>query len=296
MRVTLRSGLDIALDRTLPLVGAASEAPTGTLAVAAPALERPNAPYERLESFFTRDGLSLVAGKAALLPAGDAPAAVAENATTAGAAAVLLYGSQLPAGGIGVDEQTAAPVVALPPGAAARVMNALARGADVGASFGRAEAHTNDSADAVAPFSSTGLAFDGRVKPDLVAPGVGVATSDVGTAYDGAPSYTTVNGSSAAAAAVAGAAAVLAQARPALHASALQSLLVGKRATPRRRDGHLGGRGIRLPRRRRGGRARGGAGDARARSRADGALEQAPADRRDQRVVAEASRRRPDRT
>ena len=32
----------------------------------------------------------------------------------------------------------------------------------------------------VAGFSSAGLAFDGRVKPDLVAPGVGLATSDPG--------------------------------------------------------------------------------------------------------------------
>jgi len=227
MRLSLRSGLDVVLDRTVPLVGASSDAPAGNLRVAAPALERPNVTFDRLESFFTRDGLSLVAGRAALVPAGDAPSKVAENAAAAGAAAVLLYGVPLPAGGIGLDEQTAVPVVGVPLAAAARVLNALARDADVGASLGTPQSAPNDAANTVAPFSSTGLAFDGRVKPDLVAPGVGVATSDVGLARDGSPRYATVNGSSAAAAAVAGAAAVLAQARPALYASALRSLLVG---------------------------------------------------------------------
>jgi subtilisin family serine protease len=227
IRVTLRSGLDVALDRMLPLVGAASEAPAGNLSVAAPALARPNVSFDRLESFFTRDGLSLVAGRAALVPAGDAPAAVAENAARAGAAAVLLYGSRLPAGGIGVDEHTAVPVVGVPLAAAASVLNAVGRDADVGASFGTPQTVANDADGTVATFASTGLAFDGRVKPDLVAPGVGVATADVGTVDDGAPRYATINGSSAAAASVAGAAAVLAQARPSLHASALRSLLVG---------------------------------------------------------------------
>jgi hypothetical protein len=87
----------------------------------------------------------------------------------------------------------------------------------------------------VASFSSSGLAFDGRVKPDLVAPGVGLATSDPGANADGSPRFTTVNGSSAAAATVAGAAALLAQARPSLGADALKGLLVGT-ARPIPRD------------------------------------------------------------
>jgi hypothetical protein len=65
------------------------------------------------------------------------------------------------------------------------------------------------------------------VKPDLVAPGVGIATSDPGVNPDGSPRFVTVNGSSAAAATVAGAAALLAQARPSLGADALKGLLVG---------------------------------------------------------------------
>src|SRR6185295_19453666 len=86
----------------------------------------------------------------------------------------------------------------------------------------------NGSSGEIAPFSSRGLAFDGRVKPDLVAPGVVVATSEPGANDDGTPRFGTVNGSSPAAAVVAGAAAVLAQARPGLRAVDLRSLLTGK--------------------------------------------------------------------
>jgi hypothetical protein len=85
----------------------------------------------------------------------------------------------------------------------------------------------NVEQDRVASFSSSGLAFDGRVKPDLVAPGVGLATSDPGVNPDGSPRFVTVNGSSPAAAVVAGGAALLAQARPSLGASALAGLLIG---------------------------------------------------------------------
>ena len=60
------------------------------------------------------------------------------------------------------------------------------------------------------------------MKPDLVAPGVVVATAEPGANDDGTPRFGTVNGSSAAAAVVAGAAAVLAQARPGLRGDDLQ--------------------------------------------------------------------------
>jgi hypothetical protein len=79
----------------------------------------------------------------------------------------------------------------------------------------------------VAAFSSRGLAFDGRVKPDLVAPGVALLTGEAGRGAEGAERYASVSGSSAAAAVVAGAGALLAQARPELDASALKALLVG---------------------------------------------------------------------
>jgi hypothetical protein len=55
---------------------------------------------------------------------------------------------------------------------------------------------------------------------------VGLTTTEPGQNEDGSPRYGTVNGSSAAAAVTAGAAALLAQARPSLGAAALKSLLV----------------------------------------------------------------------
>ena len=67
----------------------------------------------------------------------------------------------------------------------------------------------------VSAFSSGGLAFDGAPKPDVVAPGIGLATADAGLNPDGSPRYATATGTSAAAAVTAGAAALLVQARPA---------------------------------------------------------------------------------
>jgi hypothetical protein len=95
---------------------------------------------------------------------------------------------------------------------------------------------SNDAAGRVAPFSSQGPAFDGSVKPDLVAPGVAIPTADAGTAADGTPRYATVTGSSAAAAAVAGVAALLAEARPDLDAAGLAGAIAGT-ATPLTVDG-----------------------------------------------------------
>jgi hypothetical protein len=89
----------------------------------------------------------------------------------------------------------------------------------------RTESNTGEGR--VMQFSSTGLAFDGRVKPEVVAPGVALETAEPGANADGSARYGTVNGTSAAAALVAGAAALLAQARPYLDADALKSLLVG---------------------------------------------------------------------
>ena len=110
------------------------------------------------------------------------------------------------------------------------MLDGLRRHLSVGITIGPARSQANAGEGEVASFSSSGLAFDGRVKPDLVAPGVALATSDPGETADGSPRFATVNGSSAAAATVAGAAALLAQARPALGASHLESLLVGAAA------------------------------------------------------------------
>jgi subtilisin family serine protease len=231
-RIVVHAGLHAVFDGMLPLVGAVAPATRLDLAVAAPrgGLRTAGPATPRLVDFFDRSGGSIVAGRAALVSAGASPAPAAEHAATAGASAVLLYGSRPPAGSLGLDEDVPVPVVALPAAAAAPVLDGLRRGVQVGVSIGPARSQDNAEAGSVASFSSSGLAFDGRVKPDLVAPGVALATSDPGETADGSPRFATVNGSSAAAATVAGAAALLAQARPSLGASQLESLLVGAAA------------------------------------------------------------------
>jgi hypothetical protein len=140
---------------------------------------------------------------------------------------VLVYGTGLPAGALDLDETAPVPVVALPDEAGRAAVEGLIRGAPVTASLGEVARTANESSGEVAAFSSRGLAFDGRVKPDLVAPGVGIATSDAGANGDGSARFATVTGSSASAAVVAGSAALVAQARPGLSAPELKSALVG---------------------------------------------------------------------
>ena len=178
--------------------------------------ERTQGAPPRLEHFFAPNGLSLVAGRAALVPAGDDPAYAASQAVKAGAALVVLYGGDsLPSGGIGLDDGVTVPVVGIPADVGARVVQELADGRSAHVSVGRVSSEASATAGGVAPFSSRGLAFDGFVKPDLVAPGVGLLTSDPGKAEDGSARYSSMSGTSASAAIVAGAAALLAQARPA---------------------------------------------------------------------------------
>jgi minor extracellular serine protease Vpr len=231
VRIVLRAGLATLLDDTASLAGAVRPTHRLDLKVAVPrgtiGGTRRTAP--RLTDFFTRSGISIVAGRAALVPVGASPAPAAMRAAAAGASVVLLYGggAALPAGGLGLDESVPIPVVSISAAAAHAALQRIARGERVVVALRAAGSTQNAGEDRVASFSSSGLAFDGRVKPDLVAPGVGLATSDPGANADGSPRFVTVNGSSAAAATVAGAAALLAQARPSLGASALSGLLVG---------------------------------------------------------------------
>ncbi|HET7044189.1 MAG TPA: S8 family serine peptidase [Gaiellaceae bacterium] len=222
-RVVVRRGLQVLFDREVPLLGAVAATRPLDLVPGEP--RRPGA--EEPTDFFDLHGFSAVAGKAALVEAGDDPAAAVEGAAEAGAAAVVLYGEQLPAGGLGLDEDVGVPVVGLPAAPALAALAAGRVGADAEVSIGPATSRANPEQGRVAAFSSRGLAFDARVKPDVVASGVGLATARPGKTGDGNASFATVNGSSAAAAVTAGAAALLAQARPRLDAPELKSLLVG---------------------------------------------------------------------
>ena len=227
-RVVLRRGLDVLYDSVQPLLGPVVPSHALTLAVAA---ARDGGATSA--DFFTPTGASLVAGKAAVLPIGPDPQAQAQAAAAAGASAVLLYGEAPPAGALRVASALTVPVAWLPVPAASALLAARRAGLDVEVALGSGRSAANAGRGLVAGFSSRGLAFDGRVKPDVAAPGVGVATAEPRLGQGGAPLYGTVNGTSAAAAVVAGAAARLAEMRPNLDGEELRSLLVGYAATGR---------------------------------------------------------------
>jgi subtilisin family serine protease len=233
--VSLRSGLRLLFAGDVPLAGAVrprrplrldlatpevrDELPPGVLGASTPALT--------IADFFDRRGYSRVAGKAALSPAGNAPDAAASSAARAGATVALLHGSAVPAGSLGLDERIGIPVVSIPDAAARTAQELIGRGEEVIVEIGTARDRENPDAGSAAAFSSLGLAFDGGAKPELTAPGVALLTSHPGRSADGSPAFGTVSGSSAAAAVVAGAAALLAQSRPELDAAALKGALVG---------------------------------------------------------------------
>jgi hypothetical protein len=223
VRVVLRRGLDVILDERLPLLGAAAPAHGMTLTVATPRALQGSSSL----GFFDRRGLSLVAGRAVVLPAGENPEQTVDAASEAGAAAVLLYGDSLPPGALRLSEDQTTPAVVVPTAAAEELLAARRAGIDVGIAIGGGRTDQNTGRGVVAGFSSEGLAYDSGLKPTLAAPGVSVATSEPGQAADGSPLYGTVNGTSVAAASVAGAAATLAEMRPALDGASLASLLAG---------------------------------------------------------------------
>lgn len=233
VRVVIRAGLSVLFDRVVPLAGLVGPPEPLRLGVAAPRLFAPRGtPAEQaasleLSDFFDARGFSLVAGRAAFVPGGEQTRRAVEGAARAGARAVLVYGDRVPAGALGLDERVPVPVVSIPTVVARAVARARARHASVGVSMLLVEPAGRAVRRRLASFSSRGLAFDGRVKPELTAPGVAVASSEAGANEDGSPRFATVNGSSAAAALVAGGAAVLAQARSDLDAAALKGALVG---------------------------------------------------------------------
>ena len=230
-RVVLRAGLRVDFDGMRPLAGSVTPSVPLDVGIGGPRAETTQPVGEHgavpLLDFFDRRGASLVAGRAALLPAGEDPNGSVANAAEAGAVAVLFYGADLPAGGIGLDESAPIPAVSVPEDIARTLLRNIRNGVPATVSLGAVRSASNSDAGRVTRFSSTGLAFDGRVKPELVAPGVALESAEPGANTDGSARYGTVNGTSASAALVTGAAALLAQARPYLDADALKSLLVG---------------------------------------------------------------------
>ncbi len=169
------------------------------------------------------DGTSLVKGKAVLLPRDGATIRErAAAASAAGARALVLYGDGgAPAGALGLDDAVTLPIVVIPGEQGATAAGTLLTGGSVTVAFGSAQSGGNPDAGAVAPFSSTGLAFDDSVKPDLVAPGVAITTSSPGG------HYRAQSGTSVAAAQVAGAAALVRQAHPDWSPRIVRGALVG---------------------------------------------------------------------
>ena len=178
------------------------------------------------EDFLGDDGRSLVDTGIAVLPAdGGSLASKVRNAAAAGAEAVLVYGSVLPAGGLGYDEQTAIPVFTVPGDVGTAIVEAATAGLEVTVAAERASAETNAASGELAGFSSHGPST-GASKPDLVAPGVALVAPDAAPAGSDAR-YAAVTGTSAAAAVAAGAAALVLDARPGLDPAALAGVLVG---------------------------------------------------------------------
>jgi hypothetical protein len=174
---------------------------------------------------FDSDGFSLVAGTAPLLPPGPPAPETVQELAAAGVRAVLVDGP-LPAGALGVAEPLLVPVLGLPSGVAREVRAHLAAGRPVELAVGASGFEENTAVSALAAFSSEGLAVGAGAKPEVSAAGVGLATSVPGRLEDGSGRFGSASGTSVAAAVVAGAAALVVQARPDLDAAALRGALV----------------------------------------------------------------------
>jgi subtilisin family serine protease len=221
VRVHVRAGLRVLFDGTMPIGGSPTETVTAELApVARTETSR------GIEGYFDQDGVSAIAGNAVLLPRGGLSDETVEEAASAGARSILVDGP-LPAGAFSLDVPSGVPVVGLPTVLARAVRSLHASGIPVTVAVGAVDVAENADGGSVAAFSSRGLGFAGVLKPELVAPGVSVPTSEPGRGDEGEVRYGTVSGTSAAAAVAAGAAAVLAQGRPGASAAGLAGLLVG---------------------------------------------------------------------
>ncbi len=220
-RVVLRRGLDVVFDRDVPVLGATGSSRSLSLALAS---QRRARPRRRVRP----EGVLAGRGRAR---SSRRPATIQRRRRRSrrgpGRRRSCSTATRCPPGRCAVGVQETVPVVVVPTSAALELLAAERAGLDVGVAIGPAGDDANGDRGYVADFSSRGLAFDGSVKPNVAAPGVAIATSEPGAAADGTPVYGTVNGTSAAAATVAGGAALLTEMRPALDGPSLQSLLVG---------------------------------------------------------------------
>ena len=180
-----RSGSDRRCRRALPRLG--------------PAELTQGARRRALDEFFD-ERLEPRRGPRCARPCGHRPRLCGGAGREGGRLVVVLYGDALPGGGIGLDDGVTVPVVGVPSALGGRLADELAAGRQPLVSIGRASSEASPTRGGVAPFSSRGLAFDGFVKPDLVAPGVGLLTADPGKAEDGSARYSSISGTSAASA------------------------------------------------------------------------------------------------
>src|SRR5579862_972446 len=141
-RVVLQRGLDVLYAARLPVLGTAAPTHSQNLQVGAPRSTGTGTPSSR--DFFDARGLSLVAGKAALVAGGDDPAEAATAAAAAGASAVVVYGPALPAGPLDLPTEVDVPVVAIPAGPALALLAARRVGVTVGISLGVVRSRTNE--------------------------------------------------------------------------------------------------------------------------------------------------------
>jgi minor extracellular serine protease Vpr len=226
--VSLRAGLESLFDGAVPFAGDAAPDRL-SLELALPRERRQQGPAADtplgLADFFDAGGLSMVAGRAALVPGGSTSERSARAAAEAGASAVVLYGGRLPAGALDLGDRSDVPVVGVPEEAGLVLARRLRKGGEAQVSI--TAAGSAGVGGGVAPFSSRGLAFDGRLKPDLVAPGVALVAPQPGETEDSTARFGTISGASAATAVTGAAVALLAQARPDLDAAELRGALVG---------------------------------------------------------------------
>ena len=164
------------------------------------------------------------AGAAVLVQRGASLRSQARAAAASGASAVIVWGDDPgPSGALGIDDAAPLPVLALDAATAATLARDLTGGAPLTVAFGATALSPNPGLGTVAAFSASGLTDDGRLKPDVVAPGVAIVSSTGG-------GFASLSGTSVSAAQVAGLAAGLAGRHPDWSADRLRAALVGTAA------------------------------------------------------------------